>query len=112
MSFASLQNWILVDSCCIEGLGQGELMQSAHSSVGFKATIVLNSYESNCLRDWLAHRWKSMSLAQTCLLLHDDKGLVVTLPFEAKNLIDAKQKFGAWLSEVLVERERAANSRS
>lgn len=111
MSFAPLQNWILVDSCCVEGLGQGELMQSAHSPVGFKAKIVLNSYESNCLRDWLAHRWKSMSLKQTCLSLHDGQGLVVTLPFDAKNLIDAKQKFGAWLSAVLLDRESAANSR-
>lgn len=111
MSFASAQTWILVDNRCVEGLGHGELMQSAHSPVTFKAQIALNNYESNCLRDWLAHRWKSMSLKQTRLLLQDDLGLVVTLPFEAKSLLDAKEKFGEWLSAVLVDRETAANSR-
>lgn len=92
-------------------MGQGELVQSVHSPAEFKAKIALNSYESNCLRDWLAHRWKSMSLKQTCLLLHDDLGLVVTLPLTANSLLDAKEKFGLWLSQVVVDRQNAAHSR-
>ena len=51
MPLAVPQNWILVDGCPVEGLGQGELLQSANAPFDFIAKIVLNSYERNCLRD-------------------------------------------------------------
>lgn len=111
MPLAVPQNWILVDGCPVEGLGQGELLQSANAPFDFIAKIVLNSYERNCLRDWLAHRWKSASLKQASLSLHGDLGLVVTLHFNEKGLCDAKDRFGAWLSAVLLDRESAINSR-
>ncbi|WP_334119833.1 hypothetical protein [Limnobacter sp.] len=111
MSFTSSRDWIVVDSRCVEGLGQGDLMQSAISPVDFQAEIKLNSYESNCLRDWLAQRWRASSLEKTCISLHNDLGLMVTLIFNANNLFDAKERFEAWLSAVLVDRESAIHSR-
>ena len=108
---SSLQNWLVVDSRGVEGLGRGELNQSVHSPSVFSAQITLNNYESNCLRDWLSHRWKSASLNQTSLLFLADNALLVTLLFEEKNLIDAKKRFEGWLADVLLDREKAANSR-
>lgn len=111
MSLTSSRDWVLVQSCCVDGLGQGELMQSVLSPLDFQAEIKLNSYESNCLRDWLAQRWKASSLETTCVSLHNDLGLMVTLIFNANNLFDAKERFEAWLSAVLLDRENAIRSR-
>ena len=60
-------NWYLLESCCVDGLGLGQLWQSGSSPVLFKAQIVLNNYESNCLRDWLSQRWKARSLERTTI---------------------------------------------
>ncbi len=108
---SSPQNWFVVDSRCVEGLGRGELSQSVRSPSLFNAQIILNSYESNCLRDWLSQRWKSASLNQTSLVFLADSALLITLLFEEKSLVEAKKRFDSWVMSVLLDREKAANSR-
>lgn len=100
-----------VDSRVVVGLGQGELLQSTATPSEFKAKIILNSYESNCLRDWLAHRWNSKSLEGTCVSMVDGLNLIVTLVIVANNLLDAKTQFDEWVDAVINEREQSHLSR-
>jgi len=108
---ARSSGWMQVDSRVVVGLGQGELLQSTATPSEFKAQIILNSYESNCLRDWLAHRWDSTSLEGTCVSLVDDQSLIVTLFIVANNLADANQQFDTWLDLVVAQREQSHLSR-
>lgn len=108
---ARSSGWVQVDSRVVVGLGQGELLQSTASGFEFKAKIMLNSYESNCLRDWLAYRWSSKSLEGTCVSMVDGISLVITLIIVANSLPDAKKQFDNWLEVVSKEREQAHLSR-
>ncbi|MCR2746791.1 hypothetical protein [Limnobacter parvus] len=100
-----------VDSRVVIGLGHGELLQSTSTPCEFQAKIALNSYESNCLRDWLAHRWNSESLEGTCVSMVDGLGLIVVIPIVANNLLDARKQFDDWLDAVAREREQSHHSR-
>lgn len=103
--------WFLIEERPIEGLGQAKLMVSAASPSEFEATLMLNNYESNCLRDWLAHRWNAKSLQQTRLFEKDHSKLLVSLAITAVNLVNAKEKFEAWLLEITADRATAAACR-
>lgn len=98
--------WIVTASQCLPGLGRGELLQSEFEPTRFLAKIALNSYESNCLRDWLAQRWKSPSLRQACISYSECNSLSIKLPFLAENLSGSKAVFEAWLKHVLEDRVR------
>lgn len=111
MNTAYPGNWFLIDGCAVDGLGQGELLQSAATPSEFKASLILNNYESNCLRDWLAQRWAAKSLEQTCVFEADHSKLIISLAINANNAFDAKEKFESWLARVFSERESASNSR-
>lgn len=104
-------NWFLVDERPVEGLGHGELLQSSLCPSDFQASLVLNSYESNCPRDWLSQRWLAASLEQTCVFNRDNSKLVISKTLSAKNLLDAKEKFGQWIQAVLGDRVKAAENR-
>lgn len=104
-------NWYLLESCCVDGLGLGQLWQSGSSPVSFKAQIVLNNYESNCLRDWLSQRWSARSLERTTIALQHDQRLMLNLPLEAPSIQQAVEQFRLWISLTLKEREQAIESR-
>lgn len=104
-------NWYLLESCCVDGLGLGQLWQSGSTPLLFKAQIVLNNYESNCLRDWLSQRWKAQSLQHTTIALQHDQRLMLNLPLEAPSIQTAVEQFRAWLSSTLKEREQAIQAR-
>lgn len=104
-------NWYLLESCCVDGLGLGQLWQSGSSPILFKAQIVLNNYESNCLRDWLSQRWKARSLERTTIVLQHDQRLMLNLPLEAASIQKAVEQFRTWLSSTLKEREQAIQAR-
>jgi hypothetical protein len=101
---SAISKWIVSDSQCVPGLGRGELLQSEFTPTRFLARLVLNSYESNCLRDWLAQRWKSPSLRQTCVAYSECKSLSISLSFQAKDHSGSKTVFDAWLKHVLEDR--------
>lgn len=103
---SAISKWIVSDSQCVPGLGRGELLQSEFKPTRFLARIVLNSYESNCLRDWLAQRWKSPSLRQTCVAYSECKSLSISMPFHADDLPGSKTAFEAWLKHVVEDRVR------
>lgn len=98
--------WIICSTQCVSGLGRGELLQSEFKPDRFHARIVLNSYESNCLRDWLALRWKSPALSQTRITYSEGSSLSISLPILSCELTDSKKIFEAWLKSVLEDRER------
>jgi len=104
-------NWYLLESCCVDGLGLGQLWQSGYDPLVFKAQVVLNNYESNCLRDWLSQRWKSISLERTTIVFQHDQRLMLTLPLEAASIQKAVEQFRFWLSSTIKERERAIQAR-
>ncbi len=104
-------NWFLINEQLVEGLGQAELLQSWSCPSEFQATLVLNSYESNCLRDWLSQRWLAKSLEQTCIFELEYSKLHVSRLMLANNVLDAKEKFELWLQAVLADRTNAAQSR-
>lgn len=93
--------WIVSVSQCLPGLGRGELLQSEFASSGYLARIVLNSYESNCLRDWLAQRWKLPSLHQTRVAYSECNSLTISLQFQANDLAISKTVFSVWLKQVV-----------
>lgn len=111
MSPSYPSNWFLIDEQPVEGLGHGELFQSSLCPSDFQATLVLNNYESNCLRDWLSQRWLAKSLEQSRIFEADQSGLLVSKAMSAANLIDAKERFEFWLKSVSVDRAKAAQSR-
>lgn len=111
MSTVRVENWFLVDSQSLEGLGQAELAQAEFVNSSFKATIILNKYESNCLRDWLAQRWKAKSLEGTCVFEVESSKLIISLTISASCLTEAKTKFEHWLKQVCLERKQAIESR-
>lgn len=104
-------NWFLVDETSVEGLGHCELLQSSLCPANFQAILVLNSYESNCLRDWLSQRWLAKSLEQTGIFELEHSKLIISKAMSAINLLDAKDKFEVWLQAVLTDRSNAAQSR-
>jgi hypothetical protein len=104
-------NWFLINEQLVEGLGHAELLQSWSCPSEFQATLVLNSYESNCLRDWLSQRWLAKSLEQTCIFELEYSKLHVSRLMLANNVLDAKEKFELWLQAVLADRAKAAQSR-
>lgn len=103
---AAIGKWIISSNQCVPGLGRGELLQAEFAPSRFLARIVLNSYESNCLRDWLAQRWKSPSLRQTCIAYSEGCNLSVNLLFTANDLPNSKTVFEGWMKDVLEDRER------
>lgn len=105
-------NWFLVDETAVEGLGHGELLQSSSCPANFQAILVLNSYESNCLRDWLSQRWLAKSLEQTGIFELEHSRLIISKAMSAVNLLDAKEKFEVWLEAVLADRSTAVQSRA
>jgi hypothetical protein len=111
MSPSPPRDWFLVDERPIEGLGHGTLLQSSLSPSDFQASLILNSYESNCLRDWLSQRWLAKSLEQTCVFNSDHSRLIISKNISAGNLHDAKEKFRLWIQAVLSDRTKAAQSR-
>jgi hypothetical protein len=111
MSPSPSRDWFLVEERPVEGLGHGELLQSSLCSSDFKVSLILNSYESNCFRDWLSQRWLAKSLEQTCVFNADNSRLVVSKNMSASNLRDAKEKFGCWVQAVLSDKAKAAQIR-
>lgn len=107
MSSSVPGKWFLVEERPVEGLGQAKLMHSASAPTEFEATLTLNNYESNCLRDWLAQRWNANSLQQTCLSENEHSKLQVSFAITAANLMGAKEKFEAWVDAVCTERASA-----
>ena len=104
-------SWFLIDQQPLEGLGHGELFQSSSCPSDFQAALELNSYESNCLRDWLSQRWLAKSLEQTCICETDQSRLLVSKSMSAASLLDAKERFEFWLQAVSADRAKAAQSR-
>lgn len=104
-------NWVRVENRGVSGLGQAELFQSVIEPSDFQAKLILNSYESNCLRDWLAQRWNAQSLEHCCVVLLNDQNLIVTLSLTAITLQEARGKFDGWLDSVLKDRESSHLSR-
>lgn len=96
--------WIVSANQTVPGLGLAELLQSQFAQSSFLARIVLNRYESNCLRDWLAQRWKSPSLMYTSITYSECSSLLINRSFQADNLADSKTDFEAWLKHVLEDR--------
>lgn len=96
--------WIVSANQTVPGLGRGELLQSQFAQSSFLARIVLNRYESNCLRDWLAQRWKSPSLTYTSITYSECSSLSINRPFLAKDLVESKADFEAWLKHMLEDR--------
>lgn len=111
MSQISSGSWLLVDETSVEGLGHCELSQSSSCLSEFQAVLVLNSYESNCLRDWLSQRWLAKSLEQTEILERGNSRLVISKYMSAINLLEAKEKLEVWLNAVQSDRISAAQSR-
>ncbi|VWX36152.1 conserved hypothetical protein [Limnobacter sp. 130] len=111
MSPGASGNWFLIDQQAVEGLGHGELLQSSSCPSDFQATLVLNSYESNCLRNWLSQRWRAKSLEQTCVYEAEHSTLLISMAMSAINLLAAREKFEAWLQAVLLDQLSAAQSR-
>lgn len=95
----------MVESRLVKSLGVGELFQSSNSPCDYLATLALNSYESNCTRDWLAHRWTSQSLLYSCVYRPAESRLLVSLQMQSDNLNKAKEQFALWLDAVLKDRE-------
>lgn len=104
-------NWFLIDEQPVDGLGHGQIFQSSSCPSDFQVKLVLNSYESNCLRDWLSQRWLAKSLEQTCVFETDQSCLFVSKAMSAASLLDAKERFELWLQAVLADRTRTAQSR-
>lgn len=105
------RDWFLLDGRPVQGLGEGELLQSAATPIEFKSRVMLNSYESNCLRDWLAQRWSAKSLEQTTVFLGADSGLLIEKPMVENNALAAKTAFEAWVPSVVLDREQFIQSR-
>lgn len=101
----------MIDTRSLDGLGCAELRQSGLNPSEYQGRIALNSYESNCLRDWLAHRWNSSSLEQTRISLPDGVGLIIELPIVANNILDARIQFDEWLLSVQHDRDEFHHSR-
>jgi hypothetical protein len=96
--------WIVSASQTVPGLGRGELLQSEFEQSHYRARIVLNSYESNCLRDWLAQRWQFPSLLHTSITHSECHSLSINWSFLADELADSKSVFESWIKHVLEDR--------
>lgn len=103
--------WFVVGDQLLNNLGQAELLQSGLNNQEFKASLVLNSYESNCLRDWLALRWKANSLDNSQVSITPQSRLRISRHFKADELQAARVTFGAWLLQVASDREKALQCR-
>lgn len=101
----------VVDESLLEGLGLGVLAQSRTSHTHFMMTLTLNSYESNCLRDWLAQRWKAASLENTCLYVNTQSRLVIGLLQVHSQVEQAQKAFRSWLLQVQADRQAFSASR-
>ena len=107
----SPEKWFLINDQLVEGLGHAELSHSWACPSEFQATLVLNNYESNCLRDWLSQRWLAKSLEQTCIFELEYSKLLVSRRMSANNVLDAKEKCELWIQAVLADRVKVAQSR-
>jgi hypothetical protein len=105
------KNWFLVHNHSFHSLGQAELLQSGSESKSYKATIFLNSYESNCIRDWLSLRWTAVALQNTCVFEGSQSQLKISLLLAADSLPAAKVAFQHWLNQVAGAREAALQCR-
>jgi hypothetical protein len=105
------RDWFLIHSCAVDSLGRGELFQSLGYPDKFKAKLILNNYESNCLRDWLAQRWKSRSLDRACLYFSENNTISITVPVFSETIPNSKEIFKNWLIYVASERVLSIQSR-
>lgn len=105
-------DWIILGTeKPLNSLGFSRLWHSASAPSLFQIELVLNPYESRCLRDWLARRWQFKSLCFVSMICNESMSLVIKRPFSAPNSLTAAEFHDHWLEGLVGEIEKARNAR-
>ncbi len=104
--------WIILgNEKPVANLGFSQLWYSGSTPSLFQIELVLNPYESRCLRDWLARRWQFKSLCFVSIVCNESMSLVLKRPFSASDSSSAIDFHECWLEGLVKEIEKARNAR-